>query len=66
MIYKQLTLMPVLEGKVYINKACLTDAAVMSTLYTFANMTHYDMPCATDRFYFNTKTGLSRTPTPYA
>ena len=62
-MYNQLTLMPLLDGHVKINKAALTDAAIMLTLTSLHDRNYQSFPTITDRYWFNTKTGLARTPT---
>ena len=64
-MYKQLTLMPMLDGHVKINKAALNDAAVMLTLTDLHDRNYQELPTITDRWYFDTRQGLSRTATPY-
>ena len=65
-MYKQLTLMPMLDGHVKINKAALNDAALMQVLTDLHDRNYQELPTITDRWYFNTETGLSTTQTPYA
>tara|TARA_R100001509_G_C4680983_1_gene153496 strand:- start:77 stop:274 length:198 start_codon:yes stop_codon:yes gene_type:complete len=62
-MYKQLTLMPMLDGHVKINKAALSDAAVMQVLTDLHDRNYQELPTITDRWYFNTRTGLARTAT---
>ena len=64
-MYSQLTLMPLLDGHVKINKAALTDPAIMLTLTSLHDRNYQAHPTITDRWYFNTRQGLSRTATPY-
>ena len=60
MTYKQLTLMPLLDGAVMINKAALNDPAIMLTLTSLHDRNYQELPTVTDRWYFNTRTGLSK------
>ena len=62
-MYNQLTLMPLLDGHVKINKAALTDPAIMLTLTSLHDRNYQELPTITDRWYFNTRTGLARTAT---
>jgi uncharacterized protein involved in outer membrane biogenesis len=64
-MYNQLTLMPLLDGHVKINKAALNDPAIMLTLTSLHDRNYQELPTITDRWYFNTRQGLSRTATPY-
>ena len=64
-MYKQLTLMPMLDGHVKINKAALSDAAVMQVLTDLHDRNYQSLPTITDRWYFNTQTGLARSPSRY-
>ena len=66
MTYKQLTLMPLLDGAVMMNKAALNDPAIMLTLTALHDRNYQFDSHDSTRFYFNTKTGLSTTQTPYA
>ena len=62
-MYSQLTLMPLLDGHVRINKTALNNPAVMLTLTALHDRNYQAHPTITDRYWFNTKTGLARTPT---
>ena len=65
-MYNQLTLMPLLDGHVKINKAALNDPAIMLTLTSLHDRNYQELPTITDRWYFNTRKGLTRTATPYS
>ncbi len=62
-MYSQLTLMPLLDGHVRINKTALNNPAVMLTLTALHDRNYQELPTITDRWYFNTRTGLARTAT---
>ena len=61
-MYKQLTLMPILDGAVFVNKNVINDPVLLSVL-TDIHDRNYQFPTQeVERWYFDTVKGLSRTP----
>ena len=62
MTTKQLTLMPILDGSVFVNDEVINDPVLLSVL-TDLHDRHYQFPTQeVERWYFDTVKGLSRNP----
>lgn len=62
MTTKQLTLMPILDGSVFVNDEVINDPVLLSVL-TDLHDRNYQFPTQeVERWYFDTVKGLSRTP----
>ena len=63
---KQLTLMPILDGSVFVNSQVVNDPVLLSVL-TDLHDRNYQFPTQeVQRWYFDTVKGLSRTPRRYS
>ena len=62
MTTKQLTLMPILDGAVFVNSQVVNDPVLLSVL-TDLHDRNYQFPTQeVERWYFDTVKGLSRNP----
>ena len=62
---KQLTLMPILDGSVFVNDEVINEPVLLSVLNDLHDR-HYQLPTQeVERWYFDTVKGLARTPRRY-